>query len=65
MSALAACVYRAWELVRGRVAGVHIYTQDPAYWRSWEENELSHHAERLLGDWQEEREGEIGKYEQI
>lgn len=30
-----------------------------------EENEMSHRAEHLLGDWQEGREGYVGKYGQI
>lgn len=30
-----------------------------------EENEMSDRAERLLGDWQEGREGHVGKYQGV
>lgn len=30
-----------------------------------EENEMSDRAERLLGDWQEGREGHVGKYQRV
>lgn len=57
------CVWVSAGLLEGGWGFAHLYSRPWHIGGHSEENEMSGRAKRLLGDWQEGREGHVGKFE--